>query len=297
MVRPFLQRHTFVHLTAILIPYFCLAIMWDSALVEIDRHKMVLVFSCRWSDSNWILLFASSFTCYWELYFMNPKPGLKRVVDIIGISLLALFLYLSLAFRASPVSLMNPGFPILSSRDWMPEVPSISIDWHEYPQRFISEEKFSEVAYVSQFSLDDASQMFPNPYTPTRKEATAFSGFQTVIRYSGSDNARSALRNNYAEYSGKLKSHQILITEIPGLNFSSQADEYYIWCQQISADDKTTFDPVDVDICYYWAVYGRYYSEIRFFMWPFRGSGRQFSVSLFNDVLNRADSKLANTER
>ena len=228
---------------------------------------------------------------------MNPKSSLNRVVDIIGISLLALLLYFSLAFRASPVSFMNPGFPILSENDWMPESSSISLLWQEYPQRFVSEDEFSEAAYYSQFYLDDYSQMFPNPYVPTRIEPTTFSSDQVVIRYSEADYALAALQNSYEEYLSSLKPYQYLIADIPSLDFSSKADAYQIWCEQISADDKTTFDAMDVNACYYWAVYGRYYSAIRFHMWPFRGSGRQFSVKLFSDVLNRADNKLANARQ
>jgi hypothetical protein len=226
---------------------------------------------------------------------MNPSPILKRMVDVIGIGLLALFLYLSLAFRASPVSFMDPGFPILSNSDWNP-TPSITLDWQEYPQRFVSKDKFSEAAYSSRFYLYDDSQMFPNPFTPTRIEPTDFIGLQTVIRYGGRDHAQSAFQDDYAEYVGTLTYH-ILITEIPGLNFSSKADAYDIWCDQISADRKTTFDPEDVDNCYYWAVHGRYFSKIRFSTASVHGLGRQFSMELFNDVLNRADNKLANAPK
>ncbi len=220
----------------------------------------------------------------------------SKYLDVIGIGFLALFLYLSLAFRASPISFMNPGFPILSNNDWTP-APSVTLKWNKYPQRIVSEDKFSEVAYISRFNLNDFSQMFPNPYTPTLTEPTAFYGFHTVIRYSEASHAISALQSNYKEHINGLEPYQYLITEIPGLDFSGKADKYYIWCEQISANDKTVFDTVDVDTCYYWAVYGKYYSEIRFFMWPFRGAGRQFSVELFNDVLNRADDKLSNARK
>jgi len=220
----------------------------------------------------------------------------KLVMDVIGIGLLALFLYLSLAFRASPISFMDPGFPILSESDWKPVPPNV-LGWPEYPERFVSKDKFSEVAYYSQFYLDDYSQMFPNPYVPTRIEPTNFSSDQIVIRYSEAEYAQAALQNNYEEYLSSLKPYKYLIVDIPGLDFSSKADAHYIWCDQISADDKTTFDAVEVDACYYWAAYGGYFSRIRFHMWPFTGSGRQFSVELFNDVLNRADNKLANARK
>lgn len=296
MVYPFLSGYTFLYLSPILATYLCLANMWDSDLVEINRHTMDLVPDCMWRYSTRVLYFASSYTCRGAFYFMNQNSILKSVIDLIGIGLLALFLYLSLAFRNSPISFMNPGFPILSENDWKAASPNV-LDWTKYPERFVSEDKFSEVAYYSQFYLDDYSQMFPNPYVPTRIEPTNFSSDQIVIRYSETDYALAALQNNYEEHLSSLKPYQYLITDIPGLDFSSKADAHYIWCEQISADDKATFDAVEVDACFYWAAYGRYFSRIRFHMWPFVGSGRQFSVELFNDILNRADNKLANVRK
>jgi hypothetical protein len=227
---------------------------------------------------------------------MNPGSKLKRAVDMTGIGLLAIFLFLSLAFRASSISFMNPGFPILSPSDWNP-MPFIALHWNNFPQRITSKEKFNEVAYYSTFQLGDNSQMFPNPFEPTRIEPTSFSGHQMVIRYSTSNHALSAMQNNYEEYRATLKPHQILITEIPGLYFSSRADKYYIWCEQVTPERSVIFNAEKVDGCYYRAVYGRYYSELRFSMWPFRDFGRQFSVELFNDVLNRADNKLVNAPK
>lgn len=219
----------------------------------------------------------------------------KRLVDLITIGLLAVSVYLSLAFRASPISFMDPGFPILTEKDWNPASPNL-LDWTRDPQRFISKDEFSEVAYSSQINLDDYSQMFPNPFTPSRIEPTDFVVIQTVIRYSGPDPAQLAFQNAYAEYIGKL-TYEILIPEIPGLDFSSQADMYRIWCDQISVDRKTTFDPEEVGACYYWAVHGRYFSRTRFSLLSVHGLGRQFSVEMFNDILSRAEYKLVNAPK
>jgi len=226
---------------------------------------------------------------------MNLNIILKRLVDMIGIGLLALSVYLSFAFRASPISFMDPGFPILTENDWNP-APSNLLDWTRDPKKFVSGDEFSEVAYSSQFNLYDYSQMFPNPFTPTRIEPTGFVAIQTVIRYSGRDRAQSAFQDAYAEYVRQL-TYQILITEIPGLNFSSKADIYHIWCDQISVDRKTTFDAEDVGACYYWAVHGRYFSRTRFSLSSVHGLGRLFSVEMFNDVLNRAENKLVNAPK
>jgi hypothetical protein len=256
---------------------------------------MAVVPDCMRRYSSWLLYFAISYTCCGASDFMNLNSFSKLVMDVIGIGLLALFLYFSLAFRASPISFMDPGFPIISESDWNLAPPDI-LSWPQYPERFVSEDEFSEAAYSSQFNLDDYSQMFPNPFTPTRIEPTDFVGFQTVIRYSERDHAQSAFQDAYAEYVDKL-TYQNLITEIPGLNFSSKADMYDIWCDQISADRKTTFDPEDVGTCYYWAVHGRYFSRIRFSLSSVHGLGRQFSVEMFNDILNRAEHKLANAPK
>jgi len=226
---------------------------------------------------------------------MKPKL-MSKYLDILGIVFLTLFLYLSVAFRASPISFMNPGFPILSEDDWT-SAPSITLNWNEYPQKYVSKDKFSEVAYIGRFHLDDYSQMVPNPYVPTRLEPTNFSGFHTVIKYSEANYAISTLHSNYKKHINELKTLEYIITEIPGLNFSSRANAYYIWCEQISAVNKGVFDTETVGPCFYWAVYGEYYSEIRFSMWPFRGDGRQYSVELFNDVLNRADKKLSDATK
>jgi hypothetical protein len=223
------------------------------------------------------------------------QDSLSKLADKIGISLLTLLLFLSLAFRASPVTFMNPDFPILSDSDWKPWY-AITLSWHEYPKRFISDDKFSEVAYISIFQLQDQTQMFSDPYVPTKTYPIGFSGFQTVIRYSDTKYALAAMQNNYEEYMRDLEPYD-LITDIPDLKFSSGADKYYIWCDQLSPDNKTTFDAVDVETCYYWAVYGRYYSEIRFFMWPVGGFPYEFSVELFNDVLDRADKKLLGAQQ
>ena len=223
---------------------------------------------------------------------MKSKSIAKLSLDVIGIGLLAFLLYLSLAFRAAPDSFMDPGFPILSNDDWTPAL-SITLNWHEYPQRMVSKDPFAEVAYYSMFSLDDDSRMFPNPYVPTRIEPTTFSVIQTVTRYSDADQALMALEMNYEEYRSTLKPYHSLYTDIPGLDFSGKADQYYIWCDQIAPRESEAFDAEKVETCYYRAVYGRHYSEIRFFMWPFRGDGRKFSVELFNDVVRRADWKLA----
>lgn len=226
---------------------------------------------------------------------MNLNVILKRLVDLIAISLLALSVYLSFAFRASPISFMDPGFPILSESDWNLVSPNL-LDWTRDPKRFVSRDEFSEAAYSSQINLDDYSQMFPNPFTSTRIEPTDFVALQTVIQYSGRDQAQLAFQEAYAEYVRQL-TYQILIAEIPGLNFSSKADMYHIWCDQISADRKTTFDPEDVGACYYWAVHGRYFSRTRFSLSSVHGLGRQFSVEMFNDILNRAEYKLVNAPK
>ena len=269
--------------------------MCDCDLVEINGYKLAVVSGCMRRYCGWLLYFADPYTYGCTFYFMNPNVLSRRLMDMIGIGLLALFLYFSLAFRASPISFMDPGFPIISESDWTP-TPSLTLDWQEYPQRFVSEDQFSEVAYSNVLHLDDHSQMFPNPFTPTRIEPTNFVSFHIVIRYTERDHAQLAFQDAYAEYIDKL-TYQILIPEIPGLKFSSKADTYQIWCDQISADRKTTFDPEQVGTCYYWAVHGRYFSQIRFHMWPFRGSGRQFSVELFNDILNRAETKLVHVPK
>lgn len=224
---------------------------------------------------------------------MNPNLN-SKLVDIVGIIFLALFLFLSLMFRASPIAFMNPGFPILSNSDWTPASP-ITLSWNDYPQRFVSEDNFSEVAYISTIQLQDQTQMFTDPYAPTETYPIGFSVFQSVKRYSDNGHAMAAMQNDYEKYLASLKPYQKLIKNIPGLNFSSGADKFYIWCDQISSDHKTTFDAVDVDTCYYWAVYGRYSSEIRSYLWPI--GGYRFSVDLFNDVLHRADNKLTNARQ
>jgi hypothetical protein len=202
-----------------------------------------------------------------------------KYIDQIGISSLGIFLILSFVFRVSPASIMNPGFPILRK-----SVLNFSIVgmpyWFEVPQRTTSVYDFSKVSYESLFLLSDNSQA-----------DTSFSVKHDVTRFSNSAEAMATLQANYESYSNETLYR--LITSIPNLDFTSRANSYYLWCEQPKREESTSYVGESISTCYYWAVYGRYYSELRVNMWPIVGSGRHFSIEIFNDYLFRADRKLS----
>lgn len=209
---------------------------------------------------------------------MNTVLQSKRI-DQIGISFLSVLLILSFVFRVFPVSIMNPGFPILT---------------HLFAriERTTNLYDASKVSYSSIFSVSDNSQ-----------SETSFSIKHGVTRFSSSTEAMAALQAGYNTYrSENLPNPEYelsvkFITDIPDLSFASKADKYYLWCEQRSPNKDLSYVPAyageKVDTCYYWSVYGRFYSELRVSMWPISGSGRYFSVDIFNDALNRADRKLS----
>ena len=220
---------------------------------------------------------------------MTPSSRLKRI-DQIGISLLMLFLVLSLLFRASPISIMNPGFPILRQSNWGC-LMSFSFGCKP-PERITNVYDYSKVSYVSLFHVEDYSQT-----------DTSFTVVHTVTRFSNSTEAMNALKSSYEIYVNEHLpnpdyelSHKF-ITNIPNLTFSSKADKYYLWCEQLSPNKDFAYVPEyvgeKVDTCYYWSTYGRFYSELRVSMWPIAGGGRHFAVEIFSDALHRADRKLS----
>ena len=221
---------------------------------------------------------------------MNTKFSSMRM-DVIGIAVLSAFLFIGLFFRASPISIMNPGFPILSESDWKP-MPLVALDFNKNPQRFISENNFGAVGYSSLFRISGYSRMLPNPSYSAQMEPVEFLIYHIVVRYDEAGYSIPKLQDDYKKHIDELTRQDYLITEIPGLDFVSRADAYYIWCEQIPGDSEGVFHPERVESCYYWAVYGRYYSLLRF------SQGIEIvSVDLFNDILKRTDEKLANARR
>jgi hypothetical protein len=126
---------------------------------------------------------------------------------------------------------------------------------------------------------------------------------QKVTRFSSSTDAMTTLQASHDTYlnehlpNPEYELSYKFVSDIPNLSFSSKADKYYLWCEQLAPNKDPAYIPTyageKVDTCYYWSVYGRFYSELRVSMWPVRGSGRYFSIDIFNDALNRADEKLS----
>jgi len=202
---------------------------------------------------------------------------MKRM-DQIGISLLSILLVLSFVFRVSPVSIMNPGFPILRQSLW--DCLTNLAYWCRPTERITDVYDFSKVSYESLFLVSDTSQ-----------PETSFSIKHDVTRFSNSEEAMLALQTNYENYRNDNLYFRLII-DIPGLNFTSGADQYYLWCEQLMREPSVSYAGESVTTCYYWSVYGRFYSELRLGMWPNIGGGRHFSIEMFGDVLNRADNKL-----
>lgn len=205
---------------------------------------------------------------------MRPVSRLKRIDETI-VSLLIIFLAFSFLFRVSSVSIMNPGFPVLRQSIWSCFMP----DGCEPPVRNTNVYDFNKVSYKSFFDITDNSQA-----------KTTFSVLHTVTRFSNTAEAMAAFQTNYEIY--RSKNVYELVTNIPGLDFTSKANKYYLWCEYISNPAIV----VKVDTCYYWSVYGRFYSELRVSVAEGHGQ-TPFSIDVFNDYLNRTDHKLSTAQR
>jgi len=227
---------------------------------------------------------------------MSPDVRRKRT-DIIGVSVLGALTVLSLAFRASPIAFMNPGFPILSYCDWL-GVTCYFPTWHRFPRRTTSLYDFEKVAYYGEFYIDDNSQLFPDSHVPTQMHSARFLGYHTVTWYSNEGEAAKTLDADYEAYVVNNGSFPLLITDIPDLDFVSAADRYYLWCEQYSREaTTTTFSAEEAHTCFYWAAFGPYLSELRLYMSPPPGGGLHYSLEILAEVLQRADSKLSRAWR
>jgi len=211
-----------------------------------------------------------------------PSFSWFKLLDIVGIGLLVLLLGLSIAFRVSPISFMDPGFPMLTAGDfgqprrWKPKFPYLYP--HDYPRRRTSVYDFDQITYVNDFSFIDK-----RPSSPSSLSINLF-----VTWYSDRSKALENLQTWYNKYVSTLDSDVHLITDIPGLQFSSRADAYHLWCESKSSRPQVTFAAESIRVCRYRAAYGPYFFGVTIF----RPGGQYFSVQMLNQVLHQADMKL-----
>jgi hypothetical protein len=238
------------------------------------------------SNFRSILLHTRRWQCNRLDDVMNITPSQKQL-DIIISTILMLILLLSFSFRASPISFINPGFPILRADD-LSFSDKFFLDGRPKPKRITNLYDFNEVTYELVFHLQDTSQVFPDSDGEMR--TTGFSIFQFVTRFSNLMEAEKALQQLHKEYIENEGDFPLLITDIPLARFSSMADKYLLWCEQYS--HEFVFNAEEVQSCYYWAVYGRYLSRVRLSMWPIVGGGRRYSLELFNELITLAEGKM-----
>ena len=182
---------------------------------------------------------------------------------------------LGVGFHTSPISLIDPGFPILGGM----------------PLRQFSPKGDDTVTYCSDWRLLDEEQIFPDPDTGTL-EPVSFSVFHCVTRFTDPAAALATLEDRYASLTAWEIASDRMVTEIPGLEFESRADRFYLWCENLSPETRGLYDPENVRDCTYLSVWGPYFSKLDFGMWPIAGGGRQFSVPLLEDVLRSVNDKL-----
>lgn len=211
----------------------------------------------------------------------------QKRLDMITTAILLLLLFLSVLFRASPVDFMNPGFPILDKSDLRTSDMFILVD-PPFPRRTTPINDGSKTRYEIFFQIEDSSQIFPDSDGNMRQ--VNFTGDQYLTRFSNAEDSTQALEQAYKKYVEDEGDFPVLRTDIPVTKFSSKADHSLLWCNQYS--DEPGFDTKEVQSCYYWSVYGPFFSEIRISMWPIVGGGRQYSVELFQKVITDAENKI-----